>query len=92
MKKFVLTAIAAMAIFFAGTVFAQRKPPVDVSGKKHPNILAAQRLSREAFDKVVLAQKANEFDLEGHAQKAKDLLDNANKELKFAAEAANKDK
>ena len=28
--------------------------------------------------------------MDGHAAKAKDLLDQVNKELKFAAEAANK--
>jgi hypothetical protein len=38
----------------------------------------------------VEAQKANEFDMNGHAQKAKDLLDQVNKELKIAAETANR--
>jgi hypothetical protein len=37
------------------------------------------------------AQKANEWDMRGHAQKAKELLEQANSELKQAAEAANKD-
>lgn len=36
------------------------------------------------------AQKANEWDMQGHAQKAKDLLDQANSELKLAAQAANR--
>jgi hypothetical protein len=35
------------------------------------------------------AQTANEFDMAGHAAKAKELLDQANNELKQAAEAAN---
>ncbi|MGA3238366.1 MAG: hypothetical protein ABSG03_18900 [Bryobacteraceae bacterium] len=43
-----------------------------------------------AFDKIVEAQKANEWDMAGHAQKAKDLLDQVNNELKLAAQAANK--
>lgn len=38
------------------------------------------------------AQKANEWDLGGHAQKAKELLDESNKELKLAAEASNRRK
>jgi hypothetical protein len=42
-----------------------------------------------AFQKTVEAQQANEWDLQGHAQKAKDLLDQANNELKLAAEASN---
>ena len=65
---------------------------LNVSPKLHPNIAAAQRLSRQAYNKIVAAQKANEYDMEGHAQKAKELLDQVNEELKLAAEAANKHK
>jgi hypothetical protein len=36
------------------------------------------------------AQKANERDMKGHAQRAKDLLDQANNELKLAAQSANR--
>jgi len=36
------------------------------------------------------AQQANEFDMDGHAQKAKEMLDQVNRELKAAAEAANR--
>jgi len=39
--------------------------------------------------KLVAAQQANEWDMNGHAQKAKELLDQVNRELKEAAEAAN---
>ena len=39
---------------------------------------------------LTAAQKANEWDMDGHAAKAKDLLDQVNRELKLAAEAANK--
>ena len=62
----------------------------NVSGARHPNIAAAQRLSRQAWQRVVDAQQANEWDMQGHAQKAKELLDQANNELKMAAQAANK--
>jgi hypothetical protein len=65
-------------------------PPVDnVSSNKHPNLAAAQRLSTEAYEKVSAAQVANEWDMEGHAAKAKDLLDQVNRELRAAATAAN---
>jgi len=69
--------------------FAFAKPADNVSPARHPNIAAAQRLSTQAYEKIVQAQKANEFDLGGHAQKAKDLLEQANRELKEAAETAN---
>ena len=73
----------------AGATWAQ-KPVDDVSAKKHPNLAAAQRLSRSAWEKVTAAQQANEWDMDGHAAKAKELLDQVNQELKMAAEMANK--
>ena len=64
--------------------------PGDVSAGKHPNLAAAQRFSQQAYTKIIAAQQANEWDMQGHAQKAKSLLDQVNSELKLAAEAANK--
>lgn len=76
-------------LLIAGVALAQR-PARNVSGARHPNLAAAQRLSRQAWQRVVDAQQANEWDMQGHAQKAKDLLDQANNELKMAAQAANR--
>jgi hypothetical protein len=87
MKKMILASLLVMGV--SGVAFA--KPKVNVSVKKHPNIAAAQKLALQAYNKVVAAQKANEYDLGGHAQKAKDLLEQVNAELKEAAEAANAD-
>ena len=82
-----LLAAAPLALL-ASAAFAA--PPVDnVNAHKHPNIAAAQRLSTQAYEKIVAAQQANEWDMNGHAQKAKELLDQVNRELKEAAEAAN---
>jgi hypothetical protein len=64
-------------------------PPPDNVGRRHPNLAAAQRLCTQAWERISAAQRANEFDMQGHAQKAKDLLEQANRELKAAAEAAN---
>ncbi len=69
-----------------------KEPVKNVSTAKHPNLAAAQKLASQAFDKLEAAQKANEYDMDGHAQKAKDLLKQANDEIKLAAEAANKAK
>jgi len=66
-----------------------QQPERDISHRRHPNLAAAQRFSQQAFDKIVAAQQANEWDMEGHAQKAKDLLDQVNRELREAATAAN---
>lgn len=90
MKRWLMIAILCVLVFPAA-MFAQ-KPPHNVSGKRHPNLSAAQRLVDQAFNRISEAQHANEFDMAGHAEKAKDFLDQANKELKLAAEAANKDR
>lgn len=74
-------------IFFSGIVSAQ--PARNVSPRRHPNIAAAQRLVGQAYNRLSAAQQANEFDMGGHAQHAKDLLDQASAEMKLAAEAAN---
>jgi hypothetical protein len=72
----------------AGVVYAQ-PPAKNVNPHRHPHIAAAQRLCKQAFTKIVEAQQANEWDLGGHAQKAKELLDQASNELKQAAEVSN---
>ena len=84
-------AIPAVLLLLAAGAVAQR-PKENVSAARHPNIAAAQRLAEQAWQKIVAAQEANEFDMQGHAQKAKNLLDEANKELKAAALAANRNR
>ena len=68
---------------------AAAQPKQTVSSQKHPNIAAAQEFCQQAYDKCVAAQQANEWDMQGHAQKAKTLLEQANSQLKLAAKAAN---
>ena len=57
--------------------------------KGHPNMIAAAKALDVAWDKITAAQKANEYDLGGHAAKAKDAIQLAMNELKLAAQAAN---
>ena len=81
--------LMAFLLLCTGMVFAQKKPAQNVSPRRHPNLAAAQKFSAQAYQKVVAAQQANEWDLGGHAQKAKELLDQVNQELKLAAETSN---
>ena len=87
------TRIAALGIgltlFLAGVVTGQR-PKENISPARHPNLAAAQQLSRQAWEKILAAQRANEWDLDGHAQKAKNLLDEVSQELRLAANASNR--
>ncbi|MDQ3341654.1 MAG: hypothetical protein M4D80_41410 [Myxococcota bacterium] len=56
----------------------------------HPNLMAADKLCAQAFAKLEAAQVANEYDLGGHAKKAKDLIKQAQDEIKLATVAATK--
>jgi hypothetical protein len=91
MKKHnVVFAWVLAAVLLCGGVVLAQQPKQNVSPKRHPNLAAAQRMCSNAYQKVIAAQEANEWDMSGHAQKAKDLLDQADKELKQAASAANR--
>ena len=89
-SKIIWASVIGLGLVAGGVTIAQGPPARNVNPNRHPNIAAAQRFSSQAYDKVVAAQQANEWDMDGHAQKAKDLLDQANRELKAAAEAANR--
>ena len=58
----------------------------------HPNLDAARGDVDNAWQKITAAQNANEFDLGGHAAKAKDAIRIAVDELKQAAETSNTNK
>jgi hypothetical protein len=64
------------------------EPTLNVSPYRHGNIARAQEFSRNAFDAMTQAQQANEFDMGGHAERAKQLLAQANDEMKLAAQWA----
>ena len=94
MRKKVFVGSVVGAVMMLGTFIAyaeprEGEPAVNVS-REHGNIWRAQELSRQAYDLMTEAQRANEFDMGGHANRAKDLLAEANEEMKLAAEAANR--
>ncbi len=90
MKRIILTGIVSALILVASSAYAQDRPLHSVSPNRHPNLAAAQNLSQQAYQKLIAAQRANEWDMGGHAQRAKDLLEQANVQIKLAAEAANR--
>ncbi len=92
MLKPQVSAAVLGCLLLIGPVATAQKGGNKVSAARHPNLAAAQRFCNQAYEKVVAAQQANEFDLGGHAKKAKELLEEVNKELKLAAETANKNK
>lgn len=56
----------------------------------HPNLMAAEKLCAQAYARLEAAQVANEYDLGGHAKKAKELIKQAQNEIKLATAAASK--
>jgi hypothetical protein len=84
-RKMLLGSVLGLGIFASGLLVGQ-----DVSPRRHPNLFAAQRSIEQAISKVSAAQAANEWDMGGHAAKAKEHLDKAYEEIKQAAEAANR--
>jgi hypothetical protein len=88
LRKIVLVGSLAFGTIGVVSGIAQ-KPVENVRPSRHPNLADAQRLIEQAYQKIGAAQRANEFDMGGHAKKAKELLDQANREIAQAASAAN---
>jgi hypothetical protein len=78
------------ALLLLGALATAEKPGRNISAARHPNLAAAQDLCQRAWERISDAQRANEWDMNGHAQRAKDLLADVNRELKLAAESANR--
>ena len=84
-RRLVLGTVLGLGLFASGLVVGQNVNPI-----RHPNLAAAQRFIEQAVGKIDAAHGANEFDMGGHAAKAKELLAGAFREIKLAAEAANR--
>ncbi|HET6177600.1 MAG TPA: hypothetical protein VFE61_11750 [Candidatus Sulfotelmatobacter sp.] len=80
---------AVLTVFMFCLVIVAQDPVVDIDKSKHANLAEAQRFVVQANHYVAEAQKQNNYDMKGHAEKARQLLVEVNQELKAAAEAAN---
>jgi hypothetical protein len=86
-SKFILLAVVAA---FAACAVSAQVPVQNVDSQRHGNLAAAQQLVVQAYQRLSEAQNANDNRLGGHADRAKELLRQANDEIKLAAEAANR--
>jgi len=89
MKHGKITAFAVAAIGLLGSVAIAQSPFVNIDRNRHGNLAAAQQYIVQAYGRVSDAQHANHDRLGGHAQRAKELLTEANEELRLAADTAN---
>jgi hypothetical protein len=85
MKKKLASVLVVLGLMAGSAAIA-----ANVSKARHPNLNHAQKDIESAVGYISKAQTANEFDMDGHAAKAKELLGQAYDEVKLAAEAANK--
>lgn len=88
MMNIAKAAFAIALLAATGSAFAQ-EPVQNIDPSRHGNLAAAQDLVRQAYDRLSDAQRENNNQLGGHADKAKDLLRQANAEIRLAATAAN---
>jgi hypothetical protein len=89
MRRSTLFVASGLAALLAcSTVMAD--PVQNVDPHRHPNLAGAQQLIGQAFNEVGNAQRANHDDMNGHAARAKALLEQASEEIKQAALAANR--
>ena len=86
--RFTYTLLAVIATVAACAASAQM-PMQNIDPQRHGNLAAAQNLVVQAFERLSDAQAANNYQLGGHVARAKDLLRQANEEIKLAAETAN---
>ena len=85
-EMFVGTALG-LVLGCSGVLIAQQ-PVVDI-GNRHGNLRAAQQYIQAAWQRIDSAQVDNNYNLGGHAGRAKDLLVQADEELRLAANVAN---
>jgi hypothetical protein len=87
-KNLLINSILSAALFCSGVTLAQA-PVEDINKNIHPNLAAAQHHVVEANNYIATARKDNKYDMQGHAEKAMQLLVEVNQELRLAANAAN---
>lgn len=77
------------ALLTAPAILAAQQPTVDIDTDGHGNLQSAQEYVVMAWQRIDRAQKINNYDLGGHAGRAKELLEQANAEIRAAADVLN---
>jgi hypothetical protein len=89
MKTNLLRGIALTALLVLGGVAVAQRPVEDIDAHRHPHLAAAQHHIGAAWAEAETARTDNHEQLGGHAEKALEHLQAADRELKEAAEYAN---
>lgn len=83
-RNVLLGVTLAVSLPLAGVILAQRANQIDPA--THPALAEASQHIQEATKKIHEAHETDKSDLGGHAEKAIRLLDQADMEVKSAAE------
>jgi hypothetical protein len=86
-NRIILSGVAVAGFVCGAALYAQR-PVENIDPHRHPNLAEAQHHIMEAWGKTEEARKDNKDNLGGHAEKALHSLEEADRELKAAAEFA----
>lgn len=86
-KNIVLSGALAAALVCAGIAIAQG-PSENIDPHRHGNLAEAQHHIVQAYQKIEEAKHDNKDELGGHAEKAQQLLSDADRELRAAADYA----
>lgn len=86
-KDMLIGSALGLMVGCGGVVFAQ--VPVVNIGNRHGNLRTAQEYIASAWQRIDEAQVDNRYNLGGHAGRAKELLVQADEELRLAADVAN---
>ena len=85
-RIYIFSAICAVVLFCSLTL--AQEPGVTIDKKLFPNLAEAQHHLNAAAQYVANAQKDPNNHFAGHADKARILMDQADQEIRAAAEAA----
>jgi len=89
-RNVIISSLASLFVLCAVAMAQQIAPPyVNIDHYRHGNLAAAQGSIVQAYAYISDAQRANGGQLGGHAAHAKELLSQANEELRLAADVAN---
>ena len=88
MKISSLKIVGTLVVLGAAGVAVAQGPVVDIGGK-HPNLRDAQQHLVAAYGKIIDAEHDRNETLGGHGARAKQLIMEADEELRAAANVAN---
>ena len=86
-----LVLLLVFALSFSSAAWARAVPSAPLKHKARsskPNLEATRHDLEHAWGHIGAGEKADEFDSEGHAAKAKELINQAYQELRLATQTA----